>query len=121
MPDRDTMIAAVKTHIRGESEGDKAAWVQIFADDVVIEDPVGSGAIYRGIETVSTTFWDQAQRAGAKLELLEDVIVCGNEAMAILKAEVGPPDGRRTLSPIVDHFTFDEQGKVTRMRAFFAY
>ena len=121
MPDRETMIAAVKTHIRGESEGDKEAWVKIFADDIVIEDPVGSGGIYRGIEVVSTTFWDQAQRAGAKLKQLEDVIVCGNEAIAIIEAEIGPADGRRTISPIVGHFTFNEAGKVSQMRAFFDY
>ena len=121
MPDRETMIAAVKTHIRGESEGDKQAWVKIFADDIVIEDPVGSGGIYRGIAVVGTTFWDQAQRANAKLQLLEDVIVCGNEAVAILKAEIGPAGARRTLSPIVGHFTFNEAGKVAGLRAFFDY
>ena len=49
------------------------------------------------------------------------MIVCGSEAMAIIKAEVGPQDNRRTLAPIVDHFTFNEAGKVVAMRAFFAY
>ncbi len=121
MPDRETMIAAVKMHIHGESTGDREGWLKIFAEDIVIEDPVGSGGIYRGIAVVGTTFWGQAQRAGAKLQLLEDVIVCGNEAVAILKAEIGPADSRRTLSPIIGHFTFNEAGKVAGLRAFFDY
>lgn len=120
MPDRDKMIEAVKTHCRGVSEGDFDAWVKIWADDVVIEDPVGSPP-HRGIETVRTKFWAMAQNAKPSMTLTQDVIVCGNEALAILSTEVGPEGNRRTLSPIVDHFTFDDAGKITGMRAFFNY
>ena len=120
MPDRNAMIEAVKTHCRGQTEGDLEAWLPIWADDVVIEDPVGA-AIYRGIDEVRATFWPQAQNANVRLWLEADVITCGNEAMAICAAEVGPEGERRRLGPIVDHFTFDEAGKIMRMRAFFNY
>ena len=119
--DRERMIAAVETHCRASSEGDKEAWMKIFADDVVIEDPAGSGAIYRGIEAVSTAFWERSQGAKPRLQLTEEVIVSGKEAIAILSAEVGPENDRRKLAPIVDHFIFNEAGKVTSMRAFFNY
>lgn len=121
MPDRDAMIAAVMTHLRASSEGDFAAWARIWADDVVVEDPVGAGNVHRGIEALRTTFWAMSQNAAPRLTLNEDVIVCGNEAVAIMTAEVGPPDNRRTLSPVIDHFTFDEAGKITAMRAFMHY
>jgi steroid delta-isomerase len=120
MPDRDAMIAAVETHCRASTEGDFDAWVKIWADDAVVEDPVGAPP-HRGIEAIRTTFWGMSRNAAPKLELTEDVIVCGNEALAIMKVEVGPPDNRRKLGPVVDHFTFDEDAKITGMRAFFKY
>jgi steroid delta-isomerase len=120
MPDRDAMIAAVKTHCRASSEGDFDAWVQIWADDAVVEDPVGTPP-HRGIETLRTTFWARSRNAAPHLTLTEDVIVCGNEALAIMSVEIGPADNRRRLSPVIDHFTFDEHAKVTGMRAFFNY
>jgi steroid delta-isomerase len=120
MPDRDAMIAAVQTHCRASTEDDFDAWVKIWADDAVVEDPVGSPP-HRGIEALRTTFWTMARNAAPRLTLNEAVIVCGNEAIAIMTAEVGPADNRRTLSPVVDHFTFDETARIARMRAFFAY
>lgn len=120
MADRDTMIAAVQTHCRAQTEGDYDAWIAIWTDDAVVEDPVGAPP-HRGIETLGTTFWAMSRNAAPRLTLNEDVIVCGHEAIAIMTAEVGPADNRRTLSPVIDHFTFDEAGKVTGMRAFFNY
>ena len=68
-----------------------------------------------------TTFWAMSRGAAPRLTLNEAVIVAGSEAIAIMTAEVGPADNRRTLSPIVDHFTFDEDSKIVGMRAFFNY
>ena len=68
-----------------------------------------------------TTFWAISRNAAPRLTLNEDVIVCGNEAIGIMTAEVGPADSRRTLSPVVDHFTFDEDARIVGMRAFFIY
>jgi steroid delta-isomerase len=120
MPDREAMIAAVQTHCRAQSEGDHDAWIGIWADDAVVEDPVGAPP-HRGIEALRTTFWPMSRKAAPRLTLTEDVIVCGNEAIAIMTAEVGPADNRRTLSPVIDHFTFDEDARIVGMRAFFAY
>jgi steroid Delta-isomerase len=120
MAERDAMIAAVHTHCRAQSEGDFDAWIAIWADDAVVEDPVGAPP-HRGIEALRTTFWAMGRNASPRLTLLEDVVVCGNEAIAIMSAEVGPEGNRRTLSPVIDHFTFDRAGKVVGMRAFFNY
>jgi steroid delta-isomerase len=114
------MIAAVETHLRASTEGDFDAWVKIWADGAVVEDPVGAPA-HRGIEALRTTFWAMSRNAAPRLTLTEDVIVCGNEAIAIMEVEVGPAGNRRTLAPVVDHFTFDEDAKITGMRAFFKY
>ena len=54
------------------------------------------------------------------LWLERDVIVCGNEAIAILFGVVTSGTLRK-VGPIVDHFTFDEDGKIKSMRAFWKY
>ncbi|MGE3690300.1 MAG: nuclear transport factor 2 family protein [Novosphingobium sp.] len=120
MPDKDAMIAAAKTHLRATSEGNREEWLAIWADDAEIEDPVGAPP-HRGIAEIGDKFWAMSRNAAPKLTLLEDVIVCGNEAIAIMQAEVGPADNRRTLKPVVDHFTFNDVGKILKMRAFFTY
>ena len=120
MPDKETMIAAVKTHCRATSEANRDEWLAIWAEDAEVEDPVGA-PLHRGIGAIGTTFWAMSRNAAPRLTLLEDVIVCGNEAIAIMQAEVGPEGNRRVLKPVVDHFTFDAAGKISKMRAFFTY
>lgn len=121
MADKDAMIAAVKTHCRAESEGDRDAWVALFADDAMIEDPVGSGNIHRGIEAIANVFWERAQSHKPQVQLLEKPIACGSEVIALIKAEIGPEGARQTYAPIVAHFVFDDHAKVESLRAFFEY
>jgi len=56
-----------------------------------------------------------------KLWLERDVIVCGNEAIALLHGVVTREGALRKVGPIVDHFTFNEDGKIKMMRAFWKY
>ena len=48
-------------------------------------------------------------------------IVCGNEAIAFMRAEAGPPNARAVYEPIIDNFVFDDDGKIVRVRAFYDY
>jgi len=121
MPTREQIIVAIETHCRSITKNDKATWLQIWAEDVVIEDPVGVST-YCGLAAVGTAFWAEIEAINPiRLWLEEDIIICSNEAIAILAAEVGPGQPRRNVRPIVDHFTFNEEGKIVRMRAFFKY
>lgn len=120
MPSRDHIVAAIGTHCRAENARDKETWLALFADDIVVEDPVGINTT-RGIEALGTDFWASVERAEPKLELLEDVIVCGNEAIAILSAEINQDGGRIMLKPIVVNFVYNEAGKVRHLRSFLNY
>ena len=73
-----------------------------------------------GLEMVSK-FWDGFQDYNLELWTTEDVIVCGNEAIALMKCRMGPADGRFESGTIVDHFVFDDAGKITNVRAFYKY
>ena len=120
MVNRKHIIEAVRTHLRAESALDKAEWLALFSEKAVIEDPVGL-ATWCGITEIRSQFWANVERAQPKLELLEDVIVCGNEAIAVLSAEINRDDARVTVSPIVVNFQYDDKGKVARLRSFIDY
>jgi hypothetical protein len=72
-----------------------------------------------GREAITGAFWDQIVRNDVRIWLTDEVIVCGNEAMALLACEVGPPDHRRRMSPVVDHLVSDAQGRIAAVRGFY--
>ena len=120
MPSRDHILKMIATHCRAENDLDKETYIALFADDVVIEDPVGVNTT-TGIEAVARDFWASVENAEPKLKQLHDPIICGNEAIAFIEAEINHEGGRVTISPIVVNFVYDEAGKVCRLRSFMNY
>lgn len=111
------LAAAVQEYCRAETEKDKGGWLRLFAEDAVHEDPVGSGNVNRGLPAL-TSFWDVIAGSDVELWCEEPVIVCGNEAVALMRCRVGPAGNRWESGRIVDHFVFDEDGRITSVRAF---
>ena len=116
---KEQMAAAVEEYCRAESEKDKQAWLALFSEEVVHEDPVGSGNVNCGLSAVAT-FWDNFVGSDVELWCEEPVIVCANEAVALMRCRVGPSDNRWESGRIVDHFVFNEDGKITNVRAFWS-
>jgi hypothetical protein len=119
MPKAEQMVESIRTYCRAETEGDKQAFMGLFADKVLHEDPVGVAVRHdrAGLDEL----WSMAQAGNVELWLDDDVIVCGGEAMAIMRCRVGPADNRREIGPIIDHFVFDEAGRITSVRSFYKY
>src|SRR3546814_308551 len=112
---------AIAEHCKTLSNRDKEGWLSLWADDVVLEDPVGVDT-FRGIDALRTTFWKFIEDLSPmKLWIERDVIVCGNEAIAILHGVVTKEGTLHHVGPIVDHFTFNDDGKIKMMRAFWKY
>jgi steroid Delta-isomerase len=121
MPDAEAINAAINAHCQTLSDQDKDGWLALWADNAVLEDPVGVDT-FRGIESIGTTFWKMVEDLSPmKLWLERDVIVCGNEAIAILHGVVTRKGAMQHVGPLVDHFTFNPEGKITMMRAFWKY
>lgn len=118
MIDRATIVAAIKTYCRVQSEQDAAGWAALYAEDVFYEDPVGIREV-RGKSQVVGRIWEDIVRNDVRIWLTDDIIVCGNEALAIMACEMGPAEARRRLAPVVDQFRFDEQGKIASVRGFY--
>ncbi|OBK22428.1 nuclear transport factor 2 family protein [Mycobacterium asiaticum] len=121
MPDADAIVAAINNHCETLSNHDKEGWLALWADDTVLEDPVGVDT-YTGLESLRTTFWDMvSDLSPMKLWLERDIVICGNEAIAILQGVVTRNGALQHVGPLIDHFTFNGVGKISMMRAFWKY
>jgi len=119
MPSKDHIVATIQEYCRAESALDREAFMALFAENVVHEDPVGY-ATRTGLAGIAE-LWAMIEASRPDLRLEHEVIVCGNEAIGIMSARTGPQDARREIKPIVDHFTFDEAGKIAGVRAFYSF
>lgn len=116
MPTVEQMQAAVQAYVRALNESDLEAIVALYAEDAVVEDPVGS-APRRGLAEIRRFY---AGSVALKLEVaLEgEVRVAGSEAAFAFRVSF-MHEGRATTIRPIDLFRFDPDGKVVSMRAFF--
>ena len=101
---------------------DKEAWLALFADDGIVEDPIGpshfdpDGKGHRG-RTAIAAFWDKAI-APSNLEFnFRETFQCGNE-----EANVGniviTASGFRVVAEGVFTYRVNDDGKIAALRAY---
>ena len=108
----------IETYCKAETAKDRDTWLSLFAPDATHEDPVGA-PVNRGVDAIGAFFDASAARMDLDLHPTSPPIVVGDEALAFLEVHVGNGDERMVLAPIVDHFVFDDDGRITALRAFF--
>jgi hypothetical protein len=102
---------------------DKEAWLDNFADDAIIQDPIGpshfdpEGKGHRGRDEISA-FWDKAIASTDKLEFnFVDTFQCGNE-----EANVGniviTAAGHQITAEGVFTYKANDEGKLVALRAY---
>jgi steroid delta-isomerase len=99
------------------SAADKDAFLDCFADDAWIEDPVGTPR--REGRTAIGQFWDETHGMADAIELRRTgpVRVAAGEAAFPMQAR--PVIGGTTfVMHIIDVMTFDDAGRIATMRAF---
>ena len=101
------------------SAEDREGWLALFADDAVLEDPVGS-APHQGLDAIAA-FWDavHARTERGSVRMTQGPAVCGLEAAWAFELDV-TVKGRRSLVEIIDHGTFTEDGRIRSIRAFWS-
>ena len=115
---RDSIMGTIDTYIATYSATDREGWLECFADDAWIEEPVGSGR-REGLKAIGE-FWDEAHAIPDSVELrLGDVrIIIGQEAAFTLEAR--PNLGGETYRfDVIDHMSFDTEGKIISNRTFY--
>jgi steroid Delta-isomerase len=102
---------------------DKERWLALFADDAIIEDPVGpsgfdpEGKGHRGRDAISR-FWDLTIAKTDKLEFdYRDSFRCGKEEANVgtITTTIG---GYQITTEAVVIYRVDEEGKLVALRAY---
>jgi steroid delta-isomerase len=120
MPDPEQLRATVQRYAEVFSAGDKEGYVGLFAADATLEDPV-DGGVHTGTDAINA-FWDMTRQMTPTIELriTGPIRVAGNEAA--FPGEARPQLGDdQMMVPIVDTLAFDDDGKITQLRAFWDF
>jgi steroid delta-isomerase len=116
--DADGIRALVEEYLRAGREGDREAWLGLFADDATLEDPVGTDVV-RGRDELAA-FYDRTMGSTEGLDNeLHELRVAGNTAAFLFTLRIDWRGRRYEVSPI-DVLELDEAGKIVRMRAHWA-
>ncbi|AEF37664.1 MULTISPECIES: nuclear transport factor 2 family protein [Mycobacteriaceae] len=102
---------------------DKETWLSVFADDAIVEDPIGpspfdpEGKGHRGRDAISA-FWDKAIAPTDKIEFnFVDSFACGNE-QANVGSIVTTMAGHQITTDGVFTYRVNDEGKLIALRAF---
>ena len=107
--------SVLQRYVELMTAGDHEALVALYADDATIEDPVGSEP-RRGRAQIAELYRNAAGRV--RLELEGRVRVAGKSAAAAMIARPAGMEGM--VVDTVDVMTFDDDGLITSMRAYWS-
>jgi steroid Delta-isomerase len=105
--------------------GDRAGWLALYADDAVVEDPVGpsiwdpQGQGHRG-KAALAAFWDLAiaPNRGLRFELRERYPGGVDEVASVVSVHTTLPDGQPFQFGMVAVLRRNAQGLIQSLRAF---
>jgi len=110
--------------MRAAVTGDREAWLALYADDAVLEDPVGpsiwdaQGKGHRGKQAL-VAFWDLAIGPNRSLEFeLRERYTGGNEVANVLTVRSALPDGQKIELRMVTILRSNAAGLIQSLRAF---
>jgi steroid Delta-isomerase len=103
---------------------DRDGWLALFADDAVVEDPVGPSGFdpeakgHRGKEAI-TAFYDNVIVMSEKIEFtIRDSYECGSEVANVGQIRITLPGNQVGIVPIVNIYKVNEAGKLVSLRSF---
>jgi steroid delta-isomerase len=117
MADAEAIREVCERYPRMLTEGDVDGLVALYAEDAMVEDPIGS-PLHRGIDGIRAFY----QGAAGKVTMSRSgpVRMAANEAATPLVVKVGPEGPDQTALDIISTMVFDEAGRITSMRAYWS-
>jgi ketosteroid isomerase-like protein len=118
--------AASQRSYSAVAKGDLDEWLTVYAEDAVIEDPVGpsmfdpEGKGHRGHDGIRA-FWEQPIAPIAKFEFeINDSFANpeGNTCANIGRIRTSFPDGSHTTTDLIMVYVVHDDGRVASMRAY---
>lgn len=123
--DRSARAASLRSR-EAVHAGDRAAWLALFRDDALVQDPVGpspldeSGEGHRGIEAIGG-FWDTVIAPNPVRMELRASHAGGSEVANELTISTSFPDGSRAVVDVVAIYSVDADGLIESLRAFWEF
>jgi len=118
--------AASQRSMKAVGEKTKTAWLDLFADDAIIEDPVGvspldpTGKGHVGKAAIGV-FWD-THIASSHIKFdIRGSYACGNEVANVGIITTTLPNGTTALAEGVFIYKVNAQGKIVSLRAFWEF
>ncbi len=118
--------AASQRSMRAVVAKTKEAWIDLFADDAIIEDPVGispldpEGKGHRGKAAIAT-FWDTHIALPDIHFDIRHSYACGNEVANVGAITTTLPNGTKAVAEGVFVYRVNDRGKLVSLRAFWEF
>lgn len=107
-------------------EGNKQAWLDLFADDAIVQDPVGvspldpTGLGHNGKKAIEA-FWDMAMPNGIASFEIRESHPAGDSCANVVTLSNRLPDGTEIKTDCVAVYTANDAGKITSLRAYWDF
>ena len=119
-----TALEMSKKSMEMSEAKDREGWLALFADDAVVEDPVGPSMFdpdakgHRGKEAI-TAFYDTVIVTSEKIEFtIRDSYECGSEVANVGQIRITLPGNQVGIVPIVNIYKVNDAGKLVALRSF---
>ena len=118
--------AAAQRSMEAVHAKDKQAWVDNFAEDGIVEDPIGASPLdpdgkgHRGRQAIAA-FWDRQIAPNRVLFDIRHSYACGDEVANVGSITIVLPNGAVTLVDGVFTYRVDDAGKVKALRAYWEF
>src|SRR4051812_713933 len=118
-PARDMSVRSVTAVESGDREG----WLALFAEDAVVEDPIGvssfdpEGKGHRGIDAIAAFYDNVISQAPVQFTVRESH-AAGNECANVYTISMDLGEGNRAVIDGVFTYLLDEDGKLAAMRGY---
>ncbi len=105
---------------------DKQAWVDNFAEDGIVQDPIGTSPLdpdgkgHRGKQAIAA-FWDAQIAPNRVLFDIRHSYACGDEVANVGSITIVLPNGAVTQVDGVFTYRVDDDGKVKALRAYWEF
>jgi steroid Delta-isomerase len=112
--------------VRNVRAKDKTAWLDLFADDAVVEDPVGvspldpSGLGHHGKPAIAR-FWDTVIAPGEVEMRVRESYPCGDECANVVSLVNRMPGGVEIGTDCVIVYRVNSAGKIVSLRAYWEF
>lgn len=120
-PARDASLASMQA----VEAGDRAAWLALFADDAIVQDPIGpspmdpTGEGHRGAEAIAA-FYDSVIAPNQVRFRIERSHAAGDEVANVGTITTTMADGTIVHTDLVITYRVDGAGKVLALRAYWS-